>query len=500
MTENLSSPYVAIIDIGSNAVRLVIYDGLNRAPVRIHNERNVCGLGADLSRTGKLHPGAVVEALETLRRFSALLSAMKVTTVHAAATAALRDAKDGGEFIQKVRSDFGIDIRVIEGDEEARLAAAGVLMNSSIRHGMIGDYGGGSLELIAVQNQKMTAAGSLPVGSHRLLAEPSKAARQKKVEEHLASLSFLQGHKGGDFYALGGAWRAMAKAHMHLSHHAFKILDHYTIDGQKAREFAALVVKQGAALFEKTAGVSKKRGKDMEVSALVMQILFDMIAPDRLIFSSTGLREGLLFDRLSEPVQKQDPLFASAAKMSLKISRFDDLKAFRMLYEWIKPLFAGVEEETLRMIEASCLLSDMAWFEHEDYQADQAFQRLLVLPFYGVDHPGRAFLALTQYVHYRGHLRRAVRNKKEPDITQAAQQALPKEAIDTAVTVGLAQRLAYGLTGGALSLLRHMSLELSSENVTLRLYEEAQLLSTDMTGHALDYLAKHLGRKAVILK
>jgi exopolyphosphatase/guanosine-5'-triphosphate,3'-diphosphate pyrophosphatase len=283
----------------------------------------------------------------------------------------------------------------------------------------------------------------------------------------------------------------MATAHIHMKGHPLRLLDHYQVPGKKAAEFAALISRQSIASLEKMAGVSKKRVKDMGVAALTMEILFEKIRPKQLIFSGTGLREGLLFDQLTPAVQRQDALIASSAKVALKISRFDDLKAFKILSAWIAPLFSNQNEEFSRLLEASCLLSDASWFEHEDYQAEHAFQRLLVMPFYGIDHAGRAFLALSQYVRYKG--------RHEFDhVTKPAQKLLDDQMIDQAVVAGLAQHIGYLLTGGALSLLRQTELKMTPKQLILELKDKSGMLNADVVREALEELAKKLAREPVI--
>lgn len=487
--------YVAIIDIGSNAVRLVVYDGLNRAPFRIHNERNICNLGADLGKTGYLNPDSVKKALNSIRRFSGLLAAMKISNIRAVATAAVRDAKDGKDFIDTVQKEFGLTITVIDGEEEARLSALGVLANGFGNDGVIGDFGGGSLELIVVEGGDVRHKASLPLGSHRLLAERSRAAQKDMIEKHLAGVGFLKECGGQDFYAMGGAWRSMATAHMFMSQYPFRLLDHYQVDGKKAIEFAALLAQQTPAALEKTVGMSKKRLKDISVAALAMECLFKKITPQRLIFSGTGLREGLVYDQLSPGVKQHDALIAGCAKIALKISRFDDLKAFKILSHWMEPLFAGQDESFMRLMEASCLLSDTGWFEHEEYQASHAFERILVMPFYGIDHPGRAFLAMTQYVRYKGYVRRETYHE---NVITPALKLLADRTIDLAATIGLAQRMGYLLTGGALGLLRQTELELTPKQLILKLNENADMLNADVIHDAMQALAEKMGREAVI--
>ena len=487
--------YIAIIDIGSNAVRLVVYDGLNRAPFRIHNERNICNLGADLGKTGYLNPDSVKKALNSIRRFSGLLAAMKITNIRAVATAAVRDAKDGKNFIDTVQKEFGLTITVIDGEEEARLSALGVLANGFGSDGVIGDYGGGSLELIVVEGGEVKHKASLPLGSHRLQAEKSRAAQTDMIEKHLAGVSFLKECEGKDFYAMGGAWRSMATAHMHMSQYPFRLLDHYQVDGKKAVEFAAKLARETPAALEKTVGLSKKRLRDVSVAALAMESLFEKITPRRLIFSGTGLREGLVYDQLSPVIKHHDALISGCAKIALKISRFDDLKAFKILTNWMKPLFAGQDENFMRLMEASCLLSDTGWFEHEEYQASHAFERILVMPFYGIDHPGRAFLAMTQYVRYKGYVRR---ENYHEDVIRPALKLLADRTIDLAAQIGLAQRMGYLLTGGALTLLRQTELELTPKQIILKLNDNADMLNADVIRDAMQALAEKMGREAII--
>jgi exopolyphosphatase/guanosine-5'-triphosphate,3'-diphosphate pyrophosphatase len=485
--------YVAIIDIGSNAVRLVVYDGLNRAPFRIHSERAICNLGADLGTTGSLNPDSVKKALNSIRRFSGLLAAMKVANIRAVATAAVRDAKDGKDFIDTVQKEFGLTVTVIDGEEEARLSALGVVANGPGGGNIvIGDYGGGSLELIVVENSLVRHKASLPLGSHRLLAEKGRAARVEMIVRHLDSAGFLKDYAGLDFYAMGGAWRSMATAHMNMVHCPLRVLDHYQIGGKKAAEFAGIVARQNPAALEKTMGMSQKRLRDMSVAALTMEQLFEKIRPRQLIFSGTGLREGLLFDQLPPAAHKQDALIAGCAKIALKISRFDDLKAFMILAQWMTPLFAGQDAAFMRLLEASCLLSDTGWFEHEDYQAEHAFQRILVMPFYAIDHTGRAFLAMTQYVRYKGY------TKRIDEVTKPAQKLLADRTIDLAATIGLAQRMGYLLTGGALGLLRQTELKVTQKQLILKLNEQADTLNADIIRDALKTLAERMGLEAVV--
>ncbi|MFN7114846.1 MAG: Ppx/GppA family phosphatase [Alphaproteobacteria bacterium] len=478
--------YVAVLDIGSNAVRLVVYDGMNRIPVKIHNERDLCSLGADLGKTGRLNAEGVEKAMQSIARFAALIGAMKIGTVMAVATAALRDAADGPDFIAAVQKKYGLKIRVIDGEEEARLSAIGVMMNGLGSRGMIGDFGGGSLEIIHVENNRVKHKQSLPVGSHRLHAAEDRTAQRALVEAQLAKADFITKGAGGDFYALGGSWRAMAKTHIRMTDHPLKVMDQYTLTGAQALEFAQLMAQQSVASLEKTAGLSKKRVQDMGAAALALACVLEKMQPARVIFSATGLREGAIYDALPPAVQKQDALIASCRKVALKISRFDDVKSFARMAAWLSPLFAGQETAFFRHLEAACLLSDTGWFEHEDYQALHAFERILLLPLYGIDHTGRAFLALANYVRYGG--------TGIEDAARTARKILTEDGITLAIVAGLGMRVAYLLTGGALSLLAGSRLEMTEDQVVLHLGQKSAGLHAAVIDEAMKDLAEMLGR------
>jgi exopolyphosphatase/guanosine-5'-triphosphate,3'-diphosphate pyrophosphatase len=500
---------VAIFDIGSNAVRLVIYGGPARAPMKIHNERNLCGLGAGVAANGRLDPAARDKAEASLRRFAGLVAALKIGTVRAVATAALRDAADGAEFIGKLGRELGLDIRIVDGKEEAHLSAAGVMMNGLGANGVIGDFGGGSLELIATENGAVKKTASLPIGSHRLHALSTRHQKIKVIDAALDTVDFigigggfmapdmatdLPG-TGGDFIALGGAWRSMGRAHMHYARYPLRVLDHYGITGKRAVDFATLLSHQSPAALEKTVGLARKRAPDVGIAALVMERLFERLRPARLIFSGTGLREGLLFDTLPAEVRTQDALIAGCEDFAARTSRMGDLDAFRALTAWMAPLSEG---GIARLVEATCLLSDIAGFEHEDSQAVQAFHRAFAFPFYAASHTTRAFVALALCVRYRGYLRRTPRDGTEEDPTRPAQRILGEKMTSLAVQTGLAVRAAYLLTGGALHLLKQTKLDVTEAAVTLSLPGAAAPLNAESVQRAMENLGREMGRAAKI--
>ena len=487
---------VAVIDIGSNAVRFVVYHDLCRVPVQLHNERNICGLGKTLNKTGCLNPEGVEMAIDSLARFAALIKAMRIESVFCVATAALREAEDGPEFVSRIDKEFGLKINVISGEEEARLSALGVVANHGAVDGLIGDFGGGSLELIGIENGNIGMQTTLPIGALRILAFEGESDRLNYIDNHLSGLD-LSGFADQSLYVLGGAWRSLARAHIFMEGYPVQVLDNYRLPLEEAVKFTGLIAEQNARSLERMAGLPARRVKDMPAAALVMKRVLETVKPRQLIFSGTGLREGLLYDNLAPPVQKQDPLISACREIGTETSRFSTEAELHDLAEWILPLFKNADASLQKTIEAAALLSDVGWFEHEDHRPRHAYLRILNMPLYGLNHRRRAMLALAVYVRHKGYLRKLGRGK--PELTESAQQMLSESDRNMAVLTGLGMRLAYILTGGALTLLQNAELKHNQQVLQLVLRGRHTGIKGEAVQDVLNQVAAITGDTAEII-
>jgi exopolyphosphatase / guanosine-5'-triphosphate,3'-diphosphate pyrophosphatase len=444
---------VAVIDIGSNSLRLVVYDAVNRSPRMLFNEKVLCGLGRGLGESGRLHPDGVKSALQNLRRFVALARAIPVRRLDVLATAAVRDADDGAGFVRQIERQLRIRVAVLSGVEEGRLSAYGVLAGIPEASGLVGDLGGGSVELVPLSGRQVGPAVSLPIGPLRLaeIADDDRKLRDT-VDRHLDSLRWLDGRQYAAFYAVGGAWRALARIHMEQSEYPLHVIQQYSLPRGAAEDYLDLIARQSRKSLEKMVAISRKRLETVPVAARVLHRLLRRTQPRRLVFSAFGLREGHLYQLLNEEEQQEDPLVVGAAAMADSHRRFgangDEL------FAWTHALYPDEEPEQKRLRHAAALLSDVAWAEHPDYRAEQAMRMALFMPIGGLDHGERAFLAATLHARYGGQ-----------DIDMPALKLLDPDRHGSARAIGLALRLGATLTGGVPGLLSGSRLGL--ENGTL---------------------------------
>src|SRR4051795_8106279 len=289
---------VAVIDIGSNSVRLVVYETMARSLVTVFNEKALCGLGREVQSTGLLAPDAVAKALTSLRRFRALCRIQKVGRVFAIATAACRDATNGPEFIAKAERICGVQIDILSGPREAKLSALGVIAGIHNPDGIVGDLGGGSLELIDVRGNRVRRGVTLPLGSLALQDTSHKSLKRAEriVKNDISEITQLKAGRGRAFYAVGGTWRALARIHIIQSEYPLQVMHGYSIPAAEALDFARRLRRLVAAdMLANIEAVSEARRPLLAYAALVLEYIIRTARPKTVVFSTYGVREGLLY-------------------------------------------------------------------------------------------------------------------------------------------------------------------------------------------------------------
>ncbi|MGH6873517.1 MAG: exopolyphosphatase, partial [Aestuariivirgaceae bacterium] len=287
---------VAVVDIGSNSVRLVVYDGLRRSATPLFNEKLLCGLGKGVAITGIMSEQAVARALGALRRFRALCSQMGASDVFAVATAAPREAKNGREFIVKAEKALGCDIDLLSGKQEAEFAARGVMAGIPHADGVVGDLGGGSLELVDIQDGEIRDGVTLPIGPLRLIDLSGGSMKQARriVDDALKGTKLIGNLRGRHFYAVGGTWRNLARLHMAQNHYPLHVLHNYRMTREAARSVADLVSGLSPASLKDIRLVSRSRSDTLPFGAMVLERILALSGADAVITSVYGVREGLL--------------------------------------------------------------------------------------------------------------------------------------------------------------------------------------------------------------
>ncbi|HWD59505.1 MAG TPA: Ppx/GppA family phosphatase [Stellaceae bacterium] len=475
---------IAVIDIGSNSLRLVVFERLGATLLPLLNEKVMCGLGRGIARTGRLNREGVELAYANLQRFVALARALNADHLMGIATAAVREAGDGAEFAAEIERQSGLPVRIVDGPEEARLSAAGVLAGIPGADGVVGDLGGGSVELVRIGGREPIGEGiSLPLGPLRL-AEFADNPRglAEAVKRHVATADLLRAASGKPLFLVGGAWRAIARLHMEQAHYPLHIIHQYSVHRRSAEAFLAILAGMSRRSLERITAINRKRLELVPLAALILNELVAVGAPERIIFSAYGLREGYAYSLL--PAQPDiDPLIAAC--IGVAVSQSPGRSDGDLLEEWTMPIFGTPSAEARRLHRAACWLSDIAWTEHPDYRAEQAFTRSLRMPIGAVSHRERVFIAQVLHARYGG--------APDDPIKAPTRSLLDDAEAAEARSLGLALRLAYTLCGGALNLLNEVSLSRDSRNLLLELPPRGSLFQGEAVERRLGALARALG-------
>ncbi|MEO1205900.1 MAG: Ppx/GppA phosphatase family protein [Pseudomonadota bacterium] len=458
---------VGVIDIGSNSVRLVVYEGAVRAITPLFNEKVVCGLGRNVAIDGTLGAEGMVLAFEALSRFRAILDTMGVRIIKPFATAAVRDASDGETFLKRGAKIIGAPIRVLSGSEEAELAAKGIQMAFCKPNGVVGDLGGGSLELLNVQNGGADHATSLGLGGLRLI-EKSNGDIGKAlslIDRVLDKVEWLDIGAKRSFFMVGGTWRAFAKLHMERTSYPLHVMQGYRMSVDEALALAKeLRTADPLSSVDAISTVSRSRREILPFGAAALERVLLRMKPKDVVTSVFGVREGLIYDMLPTNERRKDPLISFCTDYARLRSRSPEHAM--ELCSWTAPLFEkgdlAESSDERRLRHAACLLSDIAWRAHPDYRGEQSLNVVAHAALTGLGHQGRIFLALAIYHRHEG------KNGNDLDgISNRMKKLISKRDQKRSKIIGLAIRAAHMLAVGMPGVVTRTPLSFEGDTLVL---------------------------------
>jgi exopolyphosphatase / guanosine-5'-triphosphate,3'-diphosphate pyrophosphatase len=478
-------PPYAIVDIGSNSVRMVVYDQLGRAPLPRYTERSLCRLGDGLAQTGAISAESFRRTVEAVRRFRAIADAMKVSRIDVTATEAIRRALNGPDLAAAITAASGLEVRILTGAEEAKFSTLGVISGFFRPVGLVGDMGGGSLEVCeALDDRPGERWTSMPLG-----ALPVEALQEKGLSSAKASVDAILKESMPPalskpvFYAVGGSWRSLAAVHMAVTKAPVQVVHGYEIDAKAAREFAKYLLKLTPAKLAALSGVPERRARTMPAAALTMDRVLKHLKPEKVVFSALGLREGWIYAQLPREERYIDPLVEGARLIGLPLARVAEFAP--ALADWTKDLFPGEMPSDTRLRVAVCALSDLSWRDHPDIRAEDSFRRLVQFPFIGVSHAERVFVAAAIHARYLG-------KPEAPWLSPAVSLLSPGER-RRAQILGRAILLGYRLSGGVPEVLASSRLSIEADCVRLKVGKAARAPDSEVVAGRLKLLAAAVG-------
>jgi len=422
---------VGVVDIGSNSVRLVVFDGAARSPAYFYNEKLMCALGAGMSETGRLNPEGRARALQALKRFQALAEGMSLPPLSVVATAAVREATDGPQFREDVLLETGLRIWVIGGEEEARLSAQGVLLGWPGSYGLVCDIGGSSMELAEIADGRVGRRISSNLGPLKLRdLTGGYKGRDAHIRDTMAQLAQHMGPQRDRLFLVGGSWRAIARVDMYRRGYPLHVLHEYRMDKKSVSQTLKFIKASDLEELRQACGVSSARMELVPFASEVLKRLVQSFKPKDIAISSYGIREGLLYEQMPQELRDRDPLIEACRFAEAKDARLPGFG--KKLFHFVAPLFSSTDAARLRLIKAACLLHDVSWRAHPDYRAETCFDNATRANLGGLKHSERVFLGLALLHRYK--------NKREGTRFEDLEGLLTDKATLEAEVLGKALR------------------------------------------------------------
>ncbi|KAF0675432.1 Ppx/GppA family phosphatase [Profundibacterium mesophilum] len=391
---------VGVIDVGSNSVRMVVFDGAARSPAYFFNEKVMCGLGAGFNETGRLNPTGRERALAAMRRFALLAEGMGASPLTAVATAAVREAEDGPAFRREVEEQTGIKLWVVDGREEARLSAQGVLLGWPGAAGLVCDIGGSSMELARIEGGRVGKRVTSPLGPLRLQGvRGGKKGIKAEISKTIAALAEEVGTDHKRLFLVGGSWRAIARIDMQRRGYPLHVQHEYRMSSGAIQATATFIAEHDTAELRALTGIGEARMALVPIASMVLKQLVRALGPKEIAISSYGIREGMLYEQMPQRLRDRDPLIEACRFAEKKDARIPGFG--RALYRFIEPIFKGEPDSRKRVIRAACLLHDVSWRAHPDYRHEACFDNATRANLGGLTHSERVFLGLSLLHRYK---------------------------------------------------------------------------------------------------
>ncbi|SEB88965.1 Ppx/GppA phosphatase family protein [Paenibacillus sp. GP183] len=319
-----TSTRIGIMDIGSNSIRLVIYElGANGGYRVVSEYKESARLSERIGDDGILHLEDILSIVPILTHFSLLCTNHEVTTIRSAATAAIRNAVNSREIVDILRRETGLPIEVLSGAEEARYGFLGVINTIDIRDGLIVDIGGGSTEVTLFRNRKMLHSISFPFGSVNTTSQFSKDGFvgedrlpdiRRMVLAALSEHPWIQSSPGLALIGLGGTIRNLGKMNQKRQKYSLPIAHNYMMQGDEVEFFLKLLSGLPLDKRRRIDGMSKERADIIVPGLTILDTIYKAAGASACLISGSGLRDGLFY----EAIRPEQPMVDDVLEASIQ--------------------------------------------------------------------------------------------------------------------------------------------------------------------------------------
>ncbi|MBW7477021.1 Ppx/GppA family phosphatase [Paenibacillus oenotherae] len=393
---------IGIIDIGSNSIRLVVYERTAAGAHRvIDGSKRSARLSEQIDDTGSLPDHRIGDLIDMLNHFRLICAHHRTGQIRAVATAAIRNATNRNHILQRVESETGLAIELLSGEEEAGYGFLGMINSMEITDGFLIDIGGGSTEISLFRNRKLVQSVSFPFGCvsitrrfslKGMLEDEQLGALEQMIEKAAQREAWLRQSPGLPLVGVGGTVRSLAKVHQASIKYPFDSFHNYPISHEAVDELFGALRPQPLEKRRKVAGLSKDRLDIIVPGVAILRKFARIIQASHYLICGSGLRDGLFFaTRFPERPQLDDPLGFSVNNLAAlhpeapqqHVSQVN--RAALQLFDALEPLHAFPARARLLIDTASTLFRIGASIDYYDY-TKHTFYLMINSHIHGLSH------------------------------------------------------------------------------------------------------------------
>ncbi len=473
---------IAIIDLGSNSLRLVLVDILEGGYFSVVDElKETVRLAQDMELDGFLQPVRVAQTIKTLKMFRRLCDANKVEKIYAYATAAVRKAKNQRGFLDEVLATTGIKLRVLDSEEEAQLVYQGVINSMEIPRGLIVDIGGGSIQLIYYNRKSLLEHVTLPSGAVVLtdmfkaegISAIERAERiERYVTEQLEQIEWLKDiAPDTKLIGVGGSFRNIGKISRMLKKYPLDMTHNYTVG---SNEFESIYKNIRPLDLDKTMkirGLSSVRADIFPAALSAVHAIVDYIGAEEIVVSGGGLREGAMF-KYAVPSTNEKPISDVLGHSIYTLLNFfgENIAHAEQVYNLSIQLFKQLKvlhklpRAYVRVLRTAAMLHDCG--NHVKYYNHHKHSCYIILNsnLYGISHKDLVMAAFVASMHRKGDVN-TVEFMKYRDM-------LTEEDVDAILKLGVIVRIAESLDRSMSSVITGLTCDVLGDSVIMKTESE----------------------------
>lgn len=375
---------IGIIDIGSNSIRLVVYERTAAGAHRvIDGSKRSARLSEQIDDAGNLPDNKINELIEIMNHFRLICAHHRTGLIRAVATAAIRNAANRDYILRRVEAESGLSIELLSGEEEAGFGFLGMINSMTIASGFLIDIGGGSTEVSLFKDRKLIRSVSFPFGCvsvtrrfsrDGMLENGNLQALEQMIEQAAAGEEWLAHSPGLPLVGVGGTVRSLAKIHQASVKYPFESFHNYSISGEAVDELFETLRAQPLDIRRKVAGLSKDRLDIIVPGLAILRIFSTVVQASHYLICGSGLRDGLFFaTRFPERPQLDDPLMFSVNNLAAlhpeaprqHVSQVN--RTALQLFDALEPQLPSPERARLLIDTASTLFRIGASIDYYDY-------------------------------------------------------------------------------------------------------------------------------------